>query len=312
MANILRPAGFQVSIFEVGKPTVGHKIHRLTTYLEKFSSNTFKGKPPYDVNLFLEDVVPAWFDYAPINCLIPNQEWFGDESRAYLPQFDYILCKTKFAEDIFQKLGCKTELISFTSLDRFRPQQSKDYNLFFHLAGNNLQRATNTLVNLWLQHPEWPQLTVVQKRERARIVTASNIKFITEYLEDEVLAQYQNSQGIHVCPSEAEGFGHYIVEAMSCKAVIITTNAPPMNEIITPVRGLLADYSNTKPHKLGINYYVDPQSLEQKINEVLDMTYSQKKQLGENGRSWYLDNDKFFRQRIVEVIAGMINIQLSS
>ncbi len=306
IAQTLRNAGFKVSIYELGKSTLGHKIQRLTSYLDRVISHTLRSKPPYDVNLFIEYVIPSWFSYAQVNCLIPNQEWFRDEWRSYLNQFDYILCKTKFAQNIFDQLGCKTKFISFTSLDRFNKKYTKNYDRFFHLAGSNLQKGTKTIIDVWQKNPRFAPLTIIQNPQKAqRINNTDNIEHITQYMDDKILLEYQNSYGIHLCPSEAEGFGHYLVEAMSCEAVTITTNAPPMNEIITPVRGLLADYSHTKPHKLGINYYVDPQSLEQKINEILDMNYSQKKQLGENARSWYLDNDKFFRQSIVEVIASI-------
>ena len=305
LAQVLINAGFQVSVFEVGKRTLEHKIQRITTYLEKFVSNAFGRKPPYDINIFLEDVIPSWFSFARINCLIPHQEWFRDEAHQYLPQFDYILCLTKFAKNIFDNLGCKTQFISFTTFDQFNKEYSKNYNQFFHLAGSNsVQKGTKTIIDTWLRHPEWPTLTIRQNKKNFH-VPASNIRYITEFLEDRVLSEYQNTYGIHLCPSEAEGFGHYIVEAMSCQALTITTNAPPMNELVTPERGILVDYSHSKPQRLGINYYVDSQSLEQKIDQVLGMNYAQKKQLGENARIWYLDNDKFFRQSIVEVIAGI-------
>ncbi len=305
IAQVLRNANFQVSVFEVGKPTIEHKIQRITTYLEKFVSNTLLRKPTYDINIFLEDVIPSWFSFAKINCLIPHQEWFRDEARQYLPQFDYILCLTKFAQSIFDNLGCKTEFISFTTFDRFDEQYSKNYNQFFHLAGSNSkQKGTKTIIDTWLRHPEWPTLTLRQNKKDFHI-PAPNIKYITEFLNDPALLEYQNTYAIHLCPSEAEGFGHYIVEAMSCQAVTVTTNAPPMNELITPERGILVDYSHTKPQRLGINYYVDSQSLEQKIDRVLGMDFAQKKQLGENARVWYIENDRFFRHRLVEIISNL-------
>ena len=303
--KILEQSGFKVSLFEVGKPTIGHKLHKLYTEGEYFFSKKIKQSPPYDVNLFLQDVIPTWFSRAKINCLIPNQEWFRDNFLPFLPKIDYILCKTKYAQSIFDKLGCRTEFISFTSFDGWKQHQEKDYNHFFHLAGSgSIQKGTKTIIDVWSNHPEWPYLTLRQKKQNSH-VSAPNINYIHDFLDDQTLREYQNNFGIHLCPSEAEGFGHYIVEAMSTKALILTTNAPPMNELITPERGVLVGYKHQKKQRLGTNYYVDPNQLERKIEEVLGMSDKKKKELGENARNWYLENDQFFRTKIVEFLRDL-------
>jgi hypothetical protein len=53
---------------------------------------------------------------------------------------------------------------------------------------------------------------------------------------------------------------------------------------------------------LGINYHVDPQALEQKVNEVLGMDYLTKKSLGDKARHWYHQNDNLFRRRLVDIL----------
>jgi hypothetical protein len=305
VAGVLRQAGFRVTVDAVGKPTLAHKWQRVTAPLRQAASYALTGSPPYDINLFLEDVVPSRLSYASVNCLIPNQEYFRDEWRPYLAKFDCILCKTKFAQGIFDALGCKTEYISFTSFDRFNEKPTKNYDIFFHLAGGSFQKGTKTIIDIWVRHPEWPRLTVISHRQTARCVSSPNIEYIYEFLDDAVLCEYQNSHGIHLCPSEAEGYGHSIGEAMSCKAVTITTNAPPMNELVAPGRGILVDYRRTEVQQLGINYYVDERDIEQKVNEVMGMDGASKKQLGENAQDWYQQNDQFFRRRIVEVIGDM-------
>ncbi|EHJ14469.1 MULTISPECIES: glycosyltransferase [Crocosphaera] len=305
LKKILQESGFKVSVFEVGKPTIGHKLHRIYTYGELFFSEKITKTPPYDINLFLQDIIPAWFSYAKINCLIPNQEWFRDGCLQFLPKLDYILCKTKYAQSIFKKLGCQTEFISFSSFDCWDQHQEKNYNQFFHLAGSSsIQKGTKTIVTLWNRHPEWPTL-ILRQNKKSFHVSAPNIQYIHDFLDDETLKKYQNTLGIHLCPSEAEGFGHYILEAMSTKALTLTTNAPPMNELITPERGLLVNYHNTKPQRLGTNYYVDPQNLEEKIEEVLAMSHQQRKEIAENARHWYLENEQFFRQKLVTFLQDL-------
>ncbi|RLN60176.1 hypothetical protein BBJ29_003376 [Phytophthora kernoviae] len=42
-----------------------------------------------------------------------------------------------------------------------------------------------------------------------------------------------------LCPSVMEGYGHYINQARSANAFIVTTDAAPMNELITPSSGAM-------------------------------------------------------------------------
>jgi hypothetical protein len=90
---------------------------------------------------------------------------------------------------------------------------------------------------------------------------------------------------------------------MSCGAVTLTTNAPPMNELITPERGVLVDYHKTRKQRSGTNYYVDPVDLERKINAIMQMDLATQERLGEKARNWFVENDRDFRIRL----AGALN-----
>lgn len=262
-------------------------------------------KAEYDINLFIEDIDPNYFPRAKRNYLIPNQEWFRYRWLPYLIGLDGLLTKTRFSQRIFSFLKCRTNFVGFTSEDRFEPCLRKDYNSFFHLAGNSPCKGTEAIVKLWLQHPEWPLLTIVQNRQKLGSLAAKNIRYHIGYIDDQQLKHYQNTFGIHLCPSETEGFGHYIAEAMSCKALVITTNAPPMNELVTPERGILVDYYGAKFQCLSKRYYVDLIALERCINQVITLASGQKQLLGEQARQWYLENDNHFKNRFCEALVNL-------
>lgn len=296
LAHALKAPGRCVTINTRHKSFPAHARHRTAKLMRSHA---------FDVNIFLEDIDPDCLPLAPIHVLIPNQEWFHDRARPHLAVMDTVLCKTRHAEEIFAPLARRVAYTSFTSDDRRDARVKKDYGCFVHIAGRSEQKGTDAVFAAWARHPEWPTLTVIQHPMRRRTVTEPNIKYVADRLDDHVLRGIQNRNGVHVCPSEAEGFGHTLVEAMSCGALVITTDGPPMNELVTADRGVLVPYRRTAAQRLGINYYVDVDALEAAIARVIAMPESQKQALGASARRWYETNDRFFRRKIAEVVGGM-------
>jgi hypothetical protein len=281
--------------------TVRHRSRRILRRLIPMITR----RPLYDINLFVEDVAEGWLNTARVNCLIPHQEWFTEAHRDLLPRLDWLLCKTRFAVDSFLGHGISTRLIGFTSPDRFDKTVHKDYSACIHVAGSSMQKGSNTVNEVWLRNPTWPTLVLSWSNPRGTPISGPNVHCETGFLDDARLRRMQNMCGIHLCPSEAEGFGHYLVEAMSCKAVVVTTDAPPMNELVGHDRGVLVRYHRTSPQGAGTNFYVDPADLEDKINTILGMDPSRRRELGENAREWYLENDRAFKTNLIEVLQGI-------
>lgn len=132
-----------------------------------------------------------------------------------------------------------------------------------------------------------------------------NVEYIDRRVSERELRYLQNSRGLHLCPSESEGFGHYIAEGMSAQSLTLVTDAPPMNEISSPDRSILVEYNACKPQRLGTNYYVDPEALEVRVGAALDMEESSKARMGALAREWFIENDRFFRRKFIEVITGI-------
>lgn len=263
-------------------------------------------KARYDANIFLERVFPRWLPRAKKNFLIPNQERFPRRQLRHLKKIDAVLCKTRHAFDIFSQYT-DSHHIGFTSSDRQLAAVAADYQSCFHLAGHSTLKGTDTILDLWEKHPSWPQLTLVQCRENAPKSAPPNVRLISEYMPKDTLIEEMNRHGIHLCPSLSEGWGHYILEAMSCEALVLTTDGPPMNELVTPETGILVPHHRQESRHLGTNFYADPAALQAALEDCFRFNEADKKLYGERARKRFKTIQTNFDRTFPEVIHPLLS-----
>ncbi|MBV6866149.1 glycosyltransferase [Xanthomonas euvesicatoria] len=291
MADTLRAGG--VPVQEVG--FTSQRLHDTGREARLWASRTLFGRVP--LQIFSERVYKRCLPLGQINLLVPNPEWLLPKWLPLLPRFDAVLCKTHHAERIFRSLGCATRFIGFTSPDRHDPRVFRQ-RAFFHLAGRSTAKGTRVLLDTWQQHPEWPPLTVVQNpRTAGKPVVAPNIDHRVGYLDDAELRRMQNAHLFHICPSEAEGFGHYLMEALSVGAVTLATDGEPMNELIRPEHGVLMPVAEVRQRRLASYYYVNAAGIAQAVETALALPQAQLDQLSANARAFYQANDAAFAAR---------------
>ncbi len=255
----------------------------------------------------LERVFPLWRSKARMHFLIPNQERFPQRHIGRLKKVDHVLCKTAHAQAIFSALHGSVHTIGFTSPDRgLRADARPDYRRFFHLAGRSTVKGTSVVLEAWRRHPEWPELVLVQHPDNAPKAVPANVTLLSRVVGDAELRTLQNQCGVHLCPSLSEGWGHYIVEAMACRAVVITTDAPPMNELVQPERGVLLPFERSEPRHLGRDYHVGVEAVENAVSHVLSMEEFDNTAMGGRARAWFEANGNQFRVRLVEQIARAV------
>ena len=307
LRNALANAGFEVTVSGIRRGALRKAWHpvrlRAQSWARRFAG---RGAERWDVNLMLERVRPEYLATARRNVLLPHPEWFDERDRAWLPRLDRAFVLTHHAKPIFEALGLRADYTGFTSEDR-RDVSVLRERAFFHLAGRSSNKGTDTLLETWRRHPEWPRLTVLQSPRVARdVVSAPNIVHRIDYIPDDELRRIQNAHRFHLCPSETEGFGHYLVEAMGIGAVVATLDAPPMNEMIKPERGALIPYSRTGTQSLATTYFYDEAALETVIERLLEATDAELERMGSAARAWFEDNDRAFRTRIAESIRALV------
>jgi glycosyltransferase involved in cell wall biosynthesis len=252
------------------------------------------------VGVYLEDIRPRWLSAFSVSILIPNQEWVRPSTASFLSTCDEVWCKTKYAQTLFENLGCNTKFIGFSSADRYVPEISKNFESYIHVQGRSGSKGTATIVQAWKKHRHWPMLTLVTRDVALLSITCPNIRVITDFLTEVDLNKLMNVAGVHLCTSETEGFGHSINEALSTGALVISTDAPPMNELVQPQFGLLVPFSSSSAAGFGERFKVDVNDLVQTIEETLVLTQVEKQKMGQLARAAYLQGRNDFQVAILK------------
>jgi len=298
LSDSLKRAGCNVRYKGRRHRTPRNRLHSLWMTAGVWISKQWSeitNRPQFEVNFFLESVFPEYVPLARVNTLLVNPEWFRDEIYDHLPSLDFLLCKTPDGVETVRELDIEARNIGFSSPDKRLPQarQADESLRCLHLSGQSALKGSEAVVEAWSRHPEWPELTVVRREKRYGGESApplqqlSNVTYMTEFVPDEQLQKLQNECEIHVIPSLAEGYGHVIGEAVSCAAVVITTDAPPMNELVDRSRGFLVRVERTERKFRSKLNYVSVNDLERNLNTVFAMSSEERLRIGENAREWF-------------------------
>lgn len=266
---------------------------------------------PADVNIFLEVPNPNLIHKGSINILVPNSEWFYTHWSPYLDLFDFVWCKSDQAQEDFQKIMDKERIINigWSSLDRFKESIVTDFSKCLHLAGRSELKGTQKLIDNWL--PDWPLLEVVYNAKhntKIKEKNQDNIQYHRDRLTDEELVSLMNKTGIHVCPSEAEGFGHYLNEARSCQSIVLTSDAEPMRGFVADKEHLISIESTSKlPHTIAEKKIFDVKDLERCINSVTKCSSKDLLTLGKKQRQDYLSDKRNFRKNLQSAMSNVLS-----
>lgn len=301
MADILEQNGHQVIRSDLVSPP-------LLLRLKRKISHAITRAPIYDMNIHVESCVPSLFHFARRNVLVPNLEALRPETAEHLHVFDAIFCKTKEAYTVLGANGLPVFMTGFSTPTKQIETCRPDWRSFFHASGVHVLggvsvKGTDSIYRVWSRHPEWPTLTIVGCHHPS----TENIRCINEYIPEQQYRLMQARMGIHLCMSEMEGFGHYIMEPMSMGCVVVTTDGAPMNELVTQERGYAVTHASKTPYMFGQRYTNDENAFEETIDLILNTSEVELEAIGSRAKNWYRENDFNFRNtfgRIVREIAS--------
>lgn len=273
---------------------------------------------PYkaDINIFLEIIEPAMLahDIAKKNWLVPNSEWWGTDWDQLVHRFDKILCKTKDCYEIWCRKAGQQKCVytGWEARDLYNDPTAR-IPQFLHLAGKSETKNTAAVTEAWKKYrlpyqltvsafkPEIVKLCFDWEASRQRWNPIPNVRHV-ERLTEAALVEEMNRHIFHIMPSKYEGFGMAIHEALSCHGIVITTNAPPMNQFKGVASELAIPVSRRDVRGPTFFNIVSAENVAAKVKQAASLSMNRILELSGQARKGFEEERQFFRNAIDGVI----------
>lgn len=252
-----------------------------------------------DVAIFLELWNPNLARYARRVVGVFNLEWFQTAWARDLPRVHQLWAKSAEAHDAYQRMHLRqSTLTGFLSRDLMDATVPREATAF-HLRGHSDFKNTVKVIEAWRRDPKLPPLTIVSSTP---LDVPPHVRLLGR-IPDAELRLEMNRATYHVCPSRAEGWGHYITEAMSVGAIVITTDASPMNEHIRPEWGVLVPSSSTGRHGLVSVHGVSSRALGEAMRRAVALPADTRARMGARAREHFDHRNATFTATALDLLA---------
>ncbi len=277
---------------------MGHAVHGL------MFNDYAQPVPPADICIAIEVITPQQLVPGTANWFIPNSEWYFPCWNGQLARFSKILCKTKDCYNIWcKKVGAgKCVYIGWESLDFYDPDATR-LPAFLHMAGKSETKNTAAVIAAWRNYKLPYHLTAVAWRpDIVRLCqNVPNVTHVERYSDADV-ARAMNTNIFHVMPSRYEGFGHYIHEAIGCGGIVLTTDAPPMNEFNGIHREFLIPVEKREVRLEAFFNHVSPVYVADAVHRAAGVSQEKLLEYRKVGRAAFLADRDAFREAFAEVV----------
>ncbi|RLN48607.1 hypothetical protein BBJ28_00023155 [Nothophytophthora sp. Chile5] len=270
--------------------------------------------------------------------LMPNIEmWELDETHFW--RVDVVLCKTRICEDRVTKWykqegNPRNSQVVYTKHtssdqagyarrvlgDQVKPKDFSDVR-FIHTVGGSYWKGTRQVLECWLSRPDFPPLDLyvhkwaydgMFKGRYEQRISNSQIKLTTDEVDALTFTKAVAENAYFLCPSQMEGYGHYMNQARASGGVIVTTDMDPMKELLPTDdmglrvpskpgsdRNIFLGGSSKKEHGLkgvpGMVAQFTSKDLCGTVDHLLkDYSVDQREAMGVNARRQYHEDTQFF------------------
>lgn len=176
-------------------------------------------------------------------------DYYTEETIPWFGVFDFVICNTHRHMLAMEGHRQKYYIPWGTDVGLFKPHDKQKYGdsvVFFHSVGMSTRKGTDILLDAFIR-------SGLYKSARLVIHTQIPIEQVCTYKKQELTEQYGidiiegtvSAPGlyymgdVYVYPTRLDGLGLTLYEALACGLPVITTDYPPMNEVIDQQVGRL-------------------------------------------------------------------------
>lgn len=257
-----------------------------------------------DVVIFLEVIDPRWIPFAKQVWFVPNSEWYFDCWDCQLRHITKVLCKTKDCLRLWtKKVGPAKCFYTGFEAEDFLDRSIKREPKFLHMFRNSENKGTPAVAAAWRNHRLPYPLTLVGRRaETLRLCHGIPNATVLEDLTKVEVMRLMNEHQFILAPTRNEGYGMFIHEALGCGGIVITTDAPPMNEFQGVAKPLLIPFWNQVPRLMTHFYEVNPEQVARRVHEAAQLYPDQIAKFSQEARTGFENERSQFRNAFEEIV----------
>lgn len=273
----------------------GHEVYRMDWMV--------RGMERCDVGIFLELLQPRLLPAMRHAIGVFNPEWFMTAWHRYLNNMTQIWAKGVEAYDAFGALGHehRTYLTGFLSQDLWDPTHARQ-DKCLHLKGHSDLKNTDSVLQAWRENPDLPELIIVSNNPVENL--PRNVTLMSR-VTNEQRNRLMNECYVHLCPSRAEGWAHYITEGVSTGAAVIATDASPMNEQVRPEFGFLIQPADSHARGMVREYDVKPDDIANAVRSAIAMDKNERAKRSALARRHILGRNEEFKNNALRLLGEL-------
>lgn len=278
-----------------------------------------------DVHIYISNAQRQLTQMAKIKIIMINHELFlhHPSELEMIKHIDFVLCRThigyEVAAETKKKYGLKYEII-YTKFTSMFPtiEIKKIHNMILHSAGEHYWKQTDAVIKAWKNNSTLPMIIITCSgqcynniKEIIKNDVPANMRLYDNLIEKERFTRLKNGCGIHLCPSIVEGYGHYINEARKVRSLIVTSNYPPMNELVSNDTGILVDCTEYGKKRNGaVLCFIDQMGIKDGIIRAINTDYKTRENMIENGYIRYENDTKYFNKTMKNFFDNSIHTNI--